>query len=189
MTKAWQKHKKLLHDLYISEKYKLKQVMEIMANKHNFIACRRTYMKMFGRWGYRKNRKSQTTRREDVSSRGMNAHLSSAAELPHEPLEVASDTQLITCETNADNPTYKINEATVESRIDYQATPSASSPLDNFRDSDDLNKYVKLVEGALLLNEIKKKALLSGNPDPHIPAMSDYQQSLGKIFSDDPAAV
>ncbi|PWW76482.1 hypothetical protein C7212DRAFT_187535 [Tuber magnatum] len=189
MTKAWGKHKKLLRELYIERKIKLKQVMEIMAKNHDFVACRRTYMKMFGRWGYQKNRKSQTARREGCSSRERSTQLCSAAQEPREGLDVTSDTQLNAHETNGYNPTYKINKAIIGPIVNDQAIGGASSPLDNFRDSDDLNKYLAELEGALLLNEIKRKAQVSGNPDPHSPVMSGYQQALGGIFSGDTPVV
>jgi len=38
MTKAWEKHKVLLHRLYILEKQKLKRVMEFMKKTHEFDA-------------------------------------------------------------------------------------------------------------------------------------------------------
>ncbi|PUU79252.1 Clr5 domain-domain-containing protein [Tuber borchii] len=189
MTKAWEKHKVLLHRLYITEKKGLKRVMEIMEKKHNFVACRRTYMKNLGRWGYQKNRKSRAVRRESGPSGGVNTQPPSGAEL-------------IIWETDRNAPTYKINgegithrtevllqesattEVTVEPVASYQATSGVSSPLDEFRDSNDLCWYLGFIEGALLLNQIKKNALLSGNPDPHFPAMSDYQQALGEIFFD-----
>lgn len=38
MTKAWDKHKVLLHRLYILEKQKLKRVMEFMEKERGFVA-------------------------------------------------------------------------------------------------------------------------------------------------------
>jgi len=121
MTKPWSKHKALLYRLYISEKHKLKKVMEIMEKKHDFVAryvrscfplttppdrlkvnwltieahrhSRRTYMKMFSRWGYKKNRKSPV-RGEDGSSGGVNKQ--------------HSDAELKIWETATTAPTYKI---------------------------------------------------------------------------------
>ncbi|CUS08901.1 unnamed protein product [Tuber aestivum] len=156
MTKSWEKHQQLLYELYIEQKHKLRQVMQIMKENHDFVACRRTYMKMFGRWGYQKNRKSQKARRERGVSRELNARLRSAAERPRERLDMASETVIDTCETNGYNPTIKINdpevahqtevvvrgstptEATVGSVVSHQSIGGSSSPLDKFRDSDDV---------------------------------------------------
>ncbi|KAG0134875.1 hypothetical protein HOY82DRAFT_515732 [Tuber indicum] len=189
MVKPWGKHKKILHELYISKKKKLEQVMEIMEKERGFVACRRAYMKTFRKWGYRKNRKSRTASRESGSSRKINTRLRSTVEPPCEPPEVALEAQVNTHEANPYNPRHKINAC---KRRGYNSpgrgatTSGLASPLDKFKDSDDLKKYIELVEGFLLLNEIKKKALLSGNPDPHSPVMSDYQQVLERVLSGDP---
>ncbi|CAZ81243.1 unnamed protein product [Tuber melanosporum] len=188
MVKPWGKHKKILHELYISKKKKLEQVMEIMEKERGFVACRRAYMKTFRKWGYQKNRKSRTASRESGSSRKINTRLRSTVEPPCEPPEVALEARVNTHEANPYNPTptHKINETGYNSPGRGATTGGLASPLDKFKDSDDLNKYIKLLEGVLLLNEIKKKALLSGNPDPHSPVMSDYQQVLERVLSGDP---
>ncbi|KAG0634003.1 hypothetical protein HOY80DRAFT_895637 [Tuber brumale] len=169
MTKAWETHKNILYELYISKKHKLKQVMEIMEKEHGFVACRRAYMKAFRKWGYQKNRKSQTASRESGSSRKINIRLRSTAELPCEPLEVALETQVDTYEANTYNPTHKINETGNNSPGRGATTGGLASPLDKFKDFDDLCRYIELIERILCRNEneIKKKALLSENPGIH----------------------
>ncbi|KAL3956334.1 hypothetical protein ACCO45_009180 [Purpureocillium lilacinum] len=50
--KEWEKHRDEMVQLY--QVHKLGRVMEIMTQRHNFHACRRSYMEHFSKWGVRK---------------------------------------------------------------------------------------------------------------------------------------
>ncbi|POS78908.1 hypothetical protein DHEL01_v202702 [Diaporthe helianthi] len=51
----WSRHRETIKRLYIDERRKLREVMEIMATDHGFVASPKMYKVRIKRWGYSKN--------------------------------------------------------------------------------------------------------------------------------------
>ncbi|KAF4121832.1 hypothetical protein GMORB2_1672 [Geosmithia morbida] len=54
-AESWEEHKAVIHDLYLEQRKPLKEVMAIMAEKHNFHATPKMYKTRFSQWGFVKN--------------------------------------------------------------------------------------------------------------------------------------
>lgn len=61
----WSRHRATIKRLYIDERRKLKDVMDIMATDHNFVASPKMYKVRIKQWGYSKNIRTVS---EDVGS-------------------------------------------------------------------------------------------------------------------------
>ncbi|KAL1861797.1 hypothetical protein Daus18300_008613 [Diaporthe australafricana] len=61
----WSRHRPTIKRLYIDERKKLKEVMDIMARDYNFVASSKMFKVRIKQWGYSKNIKTTT---EDVDS-------------------------------------------------------------------------------------------------------------------------
>ncbi|KAG8157721.1 hypothetical protein KVR01_012383 [Diaporthe batatas] len=61
----WSRHRETIRRLYIDEKRKLKEVMDIMATEHNLVASPKMYKVRMKQWGYSKNIRTVS---EDVRS-------------------------------------------------------------------------------------------------------------------------
>ncbi|KAK7718268.1 hypothetical protein SLS63_010441 [Diaporthe eres] len=61
----WSRHRPTIKRLYINERKKLKEVMDIMATDYNFVASSKMYKVRIKQWGYSKNIRTTS---EDVGS-------------------------------------------------------------------------------------------------------------------------
>ncbi|PWW73069.1 hypothetical protein C7212DRAFT_221313 [Tuber magnatum] len=64
MTKAWDREKSRMHELYMVRNMKLSQMQEIMSKQHNFNASERAYKQKFKEWKWFK----KTPRNQGVNS-------------------------------------------------------------------------------------------------------------------------
>ncbi|RPA97344.1 hypothetical protein L873DRAFT_1771404 [Choiromyces venosus 120613-1] len=67
MTKAWDREKNRMHELYMVRNMKLSQMQEIMQKQHNFSASERAYKQKFKEWRWFK----KTPRNQGVNSDSM----------------------------------------------------------------------------------------------------------------------